>query len=58
MNDSKLLTILDLAGTLQPIRTTSDISGGTTRVQTVRRTGAHGPRGPIPAPKWSTHYII
>ena len=25
MNDSKLLTILDLAGTLQPIRTTSDI---------------------------------
>ena len=26
------------------------ISGGTTGVQTVRRTGAHGPRGPIQAP--------
>ena len=25
-------------------------SGGTTGVQTVRRTGAHGPRGPIQAP--------
>ena len=30
------------------------ISGGTTGVQTVRRTRAHGPRGPIQAPKLLT----
>ena len=29
---------------------TTTSSGGTTGVQTVRRTGAHGPRGPIQAP--------
>ena len=28
----------------------SSTSGGTTGVPTVRRTGAHGPRGPIQAP--------
>ena len=31
------------------IITASQVSGGTTGVQTVHRTGAHGPRGPIQA---------
>ena len=36
--------------TVQNVHGRDATSGGTTGVQTVRRTGAHGPRGPIQAP--------